>query len=906
MNSSISNWCKLLPVIAILLSPLGTTAQRAIIDTNTLRQWIRVADGGISDDGKYCYYYTDIGLNHGREGSSRYTLKTIDGKVIYTAIGRARFIQTRGFTSNGQALLHHGDTLLKLSLPSGRIDRIKDIRQVTVVNDKIICIKRDSSFQILDQNSRLLVSLKQVIEFQFIDAENLLVIGKNNTGIRQLFAIRLSDSVKLRDLGAYTDPTDFKTDTLHHQLLFVTDRLEHPVIGCVNYLSAKTRSTPIAVPTGMRFEKLHSVSSDGNQVCVIFSKVSTSQKERITNKRLLLYSYLNVDLPTAAEYLVEKSPRTAFSVDLENDEQIQITNAEETLEQYVGNFAVVSDADLNQGKAGYIKHLYLVDLRKRKKSKLDAAHAFFSSAGMYLLTTDRSGSKLSLRNLATGKSYSVNIRLRDHEDFRRKETVLSSEHFGWLKADQGFLLSDNFDIWQIDPTGDREPLNLTGDYGHDHQIRFSIESINPSLPLPYRWPSERFSPGETIVLNGFGIRSKDNGYYTIKLGQQQQPRLLMMGPWLSYRTDRQNLAECGEPIRKAKNAEVWLVARMNSSHSMNYEATSDFKTFIPVTTNYPERSYNWLTSELLEWKGPDAAPAQGILYKPQNFDPTKRYPVIVFCYERLSDRFHSFLQPELSNGDINIPWFVSRGYLVFTPDIRYTPGYPMTSALRSIDLAVDYISKLPYVDSMRLGLQGHSFGALETNYIITHSSRFAAACTASGIVDWVSDYGTIRMDGSETKQSFYEEGGQNRTFSTPWQRPDLFLLNSSVLSLHRVTTPLLIMHGARDGACDPQQAIQLFTDLRRLGKRAWLLMYQNEGHILGDPQNKLDYTLRMEQFFDHYLKGQPAPLWMTRDATQNLEFDENIKTPGNGLITEKEQGKIDSLKNRLPINISIQ
>ncbi|GGB24038.1 hypothetical protein GCM10011511_54930 [Puia dinghuensis] len=323
---------------------------------------------------------------------------------------------------------------------------------------------------------------------------------------------------------------------------------------------------------------------------------------------------------------------------------------------------------------------------------------------------------------------------------------------------------------------------------------------------------------------------------------------------------------------------------MTAEQSMNLFLTTDFSHYTRISNIFPERNFNWLTTELVTWKTFDGTIDQGILYKPENFDPHKKYPMLIHYYERKSDNLHNFIRPEPSNSELNIPFFVSHGYLVFTPDIHYKVGRPGKSAYNAIVSGALYLASRSYVDDKKMGLQGFSFGGFETNYVITHSHLFAAAMSVSGMSDFISAYGSIIYDGTSRQRQY--ELYRDRMGTTPWQRPDLYIENSPVLRADKVTTPLLMMANTEDANVPVQQGIEFFTALRRLGKKVWMLQYDGENHNLAGQLAKKDLTERMFQFFNYYLKGEPAPKWMTKGIPAalkgidtGLEFDTSGSKP---------------------------
>jgi dipeptidyl aminopeptidase/acylaminoacyl peptidase len=245
------------------------------------------------------------------------------------------------------------------------------------------------------------------------------------------------------------------------------------------------------------------------------------------------------------------------------------------------------------------------------------------------------------------------------------------------------------------------------------------------------------------------------------------------------------------------------------------------------------------------------------------------------------------------------------------PDIYFKTGEVGENALTYVTAAAKYLSELPFVDNSRMGIQGCSFGGYLTNYLTTHTEMFSAACSASGISNFISGYGSLAEDGSSL-QAMYEQT-YFRMKATPWERPDWYIKNSPIFYLHKVSTPLLIMHTNPDGVCPFEQAIELFTGLRRLGKKAWMLEYTNGGNHGLFGKAEVDFSIRMQQFFDHYLKQKATPDWMikiipagTKRIGMSLELDtKNATLPEGGVLTPEEKEKADALQNRLPITIKI-
>src|SRR5581483_185656 len=271
---------------------------------------------------------------------------------------------------------------------------------------------------------------------------------------------------------------------------------------------------------------------------------------------------------------------------------------------------------------------------------------------------------------------------------------------------------------------------------------------------------------------------------------------------------------------------------------------------------------------------------EGILYRPEDFDPARRYPIIFYYYERMSDGLHNYLMPGFCEGKMNIPWFVSRGYLVFCPDIYYIRGDPGAGIYDCVVSAAKMMGERPWVDRHRMGIQGHSFGGYETNYLVTSTNSFAAAASAAGVTDLISMSGDAGF--ATNAGQYVVEFGLFRMKVPLWKDPAAYISNSPVFQADKVVTPLLIMQNKGDDAVPWGQGVEFFTALRRLGKPVWMLQYDHQGHRLYG-RSVIDYTIRLTQFFDHYLKGGPEPRWMSAGVPARWKgIDDGLELMGDG------------------------
>jgi dipeptidyl aminopeptidase/acylaminoacyl peptidase len=316
-------------------------------------------------------------------------------------------------------------------------------------------------------------------------------------------------------------------------------------------------------------------------------------------------------------------------------------------------------------------------------------------------------------------------------------------------------------------------------------------------------------------------------------------------------------------VRKAEKGDVYIYTRSTFQEFPDiWVANEDFADARKVTNANPQQDeYLWGSAELVEWFSNDGIPLQGILYKPEGFDPEKEYPMMVYFYERSSDGLHSYTVPAPGGSSINRSFYVSRGYLLFVPDIPYMIGYPGESALDAVVPGVLALVDEGFVDRKHIGVQGHSWGGYQIAYMVTRTNLFTAAEAGAPVANMVSAYGGIRW-GTGMSRMFQYERTQSRIGGSLWDKPLRFIENSPIFTADKINTPILMMHNDEDTAVPWEQGIEFFVALRRLGKPVWLLNYNGEPHGLRKTQNQKDWATRMQQFFDHYLMDAPAPVWM--------------------------------------------
>lgn len=418
---------------------------------------------------------------------------------------------------------------------------------------------------------------------------------------------------------------------------------------------------------------------------------------------------------------------------------------------------------------------------------------------------------------------------------------------GWSADGRFVLLRDRYDIWKIAPDGSSAE-NLTK-IGRKLGIRFTI--VQPRSAED-RTKERGIDLTQPLLLAAVNLSTYDTGFYRLEPGGT--PQLLLMGA-RAY----------GTPL-KARHADVYLLTVQTFSEYPDYYVTTpDFHELKRVTDINPQvKDYNWGRAELLSYSSADGDKLSAILIKPENFDPRKKYPLIVYIYERLSENLHQFRIPDVTRGQvINPTFYASNGYLVLMPDISYKVGAPGPSALKCVLPAVQAVVDKGYVDENAIGINGQSWGGYQIAYMITQTQRFKAAVAGAPVSNMFSAYDGIRW-GTGLPRQFQYERSQSRIGATPWEAPLRFVENSPIFAADRVQTPLLMIHNDQDDAVPWYQGIEYYLALRRLGKEVYLLNYNGQPHNLTNKNAARDFSVRMFQFFEHHLKGQPAPRWMEK------------------------------------------
>ncbi|MEO3402810.1 prolyl oligopeptidase family serine peptidase [Mucilaginibacter sp. CAU 1740] len=854
----------LLILLALCLYGKGQQPAKPAVTESIFDHWNQLQGQGISNDGKYVWY------RYGPVGNKNWLCIRAVGKGFNKKIANGDQAQ---FSKDSKYCFYQTsqDSLFLLNLKTGisqYINKVNSFQLAERMERTYLLYSHGTegrSLTVKDLKTGLSKTLDSVSQYHLFPENQGLVYANN----RQLLQFDFEDfdtkiltsteNISNIAINAQANKVGFLTGGEHHkQLHFVALNDQRPIeetavlnLPADYYLSDfPLRFTP-----------------DGSKLFFRIQKDDV-KKEKTYNGAPDVWAFN--DKFIQPEQLQQDEGRSLLAVyDISKQKLLQLDNAQQSayLLGKASNQWMLMTENYGLGEAHWNPsqrlRLYLSNLNTGKQDTIASKYAGMANFQLspderYVVYYDRNDNHYYSYEIASHRTYSQiskGLPFPLFQDELNYPLIFGSP--GWLNGK--LLLYDEYDLWLVDPTGQQSPKNITKGYGRKNNTVLRLMGNQPI-----------YKNGDKVILLALNKENKDNGFFQITLNSNAEPIELSMGPYFYHMKDMflgfMN-SESAAPL-KAKNANVYLVGRQSAEQSLNLYVTKDFKRFEKFTDIQPERNVNWLTTELIKFPMGNDETGEGVLFKPESFDPSKKYPIIFHYYDEYrSNELHMYKAPHYTGANIDIPTYVSNGYLVFLSNLKIEAQNTAESITRTVVSAANYLKQYPFVDSSKMGLQGHSYGGYATNSIITHSKLFAAACEANGPVDFVSYYNGL-FDNERTSHSTFEDGWGGLK-ATLWERPDLYIKNSPIFQLNEVTTPLLIIHNKEDFRVPFSQGIELYMGMRRLQKPCWLLQYDGQGHTTLNGSE--DMTRRMQQFFDHYLKGKPAPVWMTKGIPAKLQ-----------------------------------
>lgn len=878
---------------------------KSIVDTNAINNWPKLgAFKLLSNNGEYFAY----AIHKIPTGKNSLIVKSTANKWERCFILPQEVSIFAFFSGDGKSFIfRNGDSLHTIVLGEKSIESTQYgvlWKWPESTEGEWMAFKRSKSDSLVFYNFKTgLEKAYAFIDDCLFDRSGTVALLKNGKG-----SIYWLDLSNLKLAKVWSDSVtwnkklllnDFHFDKSGNQVSFIVQGIDintHPS-SVWYYKPEMSQAIELVSNKNLRKDSVFSIggtptfSQNGKYIFFRLIPSIVKKEKRIEIPQLSIWGYRDKIIQPAQIFQELYEPKSYMAVvSTENGSVLRIEMENEWMvtapHNVTGNYIVLTThTDVTDYWWNFSENpsFYLISLDDGTRKLINVKKASytmnifsFSPNGKYLVYYDHHKDAYFSLHLISGRLVNISksipvILYRQYINQVEKTPV--SAIAGWEGNDSSLIVYDNYDIWLIDPMGVKQPVNITVGYGFKKKIIFRLVygpgQIGDETYQIYNYKDQ-------LLLTSFDPKNKYNGLYQVSIYRRNEPELLTMGPFTLYRVYSQkphyySFSDGMLPL-KALKTNAWVIRRETEQEAPNYYFTRDFKKYIKVTDLKPQQNYNWLSAELVTWRQTDGTITQGILYKPEDFDRKKKYPVIFNYYEQLSHRLYEFPNPTLMSDNINIPWFVSRGYLVFTPDIHYSnasiSGRTVGEcAYNSIVSGARHLMKLPFVDGHRMAIQGHSFGGLETNFIVAHTKLFAAAMEAAGSSDPISAYLTLNYFTSPNEIEYFNkqtgiEMGHELYGANPWQRPDLYQRNSAVLHANKVSTPLLIMHNMSDNQVQWRQGVEMYMALRRLGKKVWMLQYDNGGHGVRG-KDALDYTLRVTQFFNYYLQNAFPPIWMT-------------------------------------------
>jgi dienelactone hydrolase len=850
--------------IFFILNFIQLSAQKKLIDNSSYKSWESLQGYGLSDDGAFAWYSYGSLLT----GTSL-VIKEISGSWVYKVSNANTVVfnkSSKFFLFKRTDSLFVGSTITKavkgfpadeFGLPKG-----SNCDCFFYKKGEILILKK------LDSDEELILG---PISNYWLNADVMYFQNKDG-----LYKVELSTGRKLL-ISHLKTINDIAFDSKSTSLAYISEINGEKVV--CEYKNGEDSSRIILMSSSPNIDSVYEISDItpwyADRGGIFFIKLAQRKLPKIIDTSVVS---ANVDIwHYEDDYLQSQQvPNPDFKTSLlftvaikKGNKILQVEDERYRLVSDTKNSFVILKSNTIEYEAYWNPkqrpHYKLLNLFSEQyvdffSDSTQSPGPTLSPAESYITWKDTSSQKIICYDIKTHTTDTIGKDI--HLELKKKwEYVKGLTLVGWIADEKKVILSDYYDLWLVDPKGVQASIDLTQSYGKTNRIRFY-----PAMQID---DIQLIKENHTLLLACLDDSTKQNGFFQVRLSKKPALTQCSLNSFSIFFPGLFN-PQPPTPI-KAANKNVFVMIRQSATEAPNVTITSDFKDFRVVSDLCPQKQYNWMTATIVNWKSYDDQVLSGILYKPENFDITKKYPLIFNFYEIRSNEFGQFRAPELSGGTLDIAWYVSNGYCVFLPDIYKEQGKIGLKALLSVTSAARYlIGKYPWIDSTKLGLQGHSYGGYETNFIITRSDMFAAAQSSAGLSDLLAEFGDVGFGGGSLTS--FCEIGHMILGTTPWQGFNVYKENSPIFYADKINTPLLLQHNKGDMAVPFSQSLSLYNWLRRLKKPVWLLQYDWQDHILnGESNANLDFSIRQQQFFDYYLKGKGIPEWMIRGIPSNLK-----------------------------------
>lgn len=832
-------------MLAALLGMQMAVAQKKTIDTTAYAQWKRLGTPSLSYDGQWMMYRYS-----GDEEHLQYLVNTASGKTTtFSDMGSPEFIgqgKWMKFTRNDSTVLR----------------RLKDGHEeywtrssyfLSSDNSNTLSYNTPDKQVVVDLNTGDSTVLKDVTRCNILDGNviyikgNQLLAGPLKGKHKVLFTGPVDDYSLNRDKGTGTILSDRKLyyySLKTGQTTFLLDYRDIKVPAAYKLSEQALSITPGTKQFILDVMRAEQPAMRAQPQNTGFQLELWTWNEPVT-QRLQRRGVYDKNMMNQAKFVYNVDTKTVVELAPEMSGQL-VTPSSETFDYVIALDPAPYKVDIDY-RYNSNADLYLVNVHSGER-RLIAKDSYetpsWSPNGKFSIYYDNKNKVWEKIDLSTGKfvniSGGIGFPVND-EEWDQPGRNPAYGLAGWLDDGNTAVIYDRYDMWAVDMSGQRKPYSLTGQYGRQHKLVLRLHSAEYM---------EHMNLGKPILLRSFNEATKARGVY--KLQSLAKVEKVVENP--DYSVKISSISGDGRSCIFTKenyqiNPDVWY-------------GDIDFKKSKQLTDINPQqKDYNWGSAKVVKWKTFDGKDDEGLLYLPEGYDSSKVYPMIVDFYETHTQDLHDYIVPEYTSSTINISTYVSRGYLVFRPDVHYIIGKPGESVYNCVVSGVNALIERKIADKEAIGLQGHSFGGYEAAYLVTRTDVFKCANIGAGVVNMTYNYTAVRQNGAPSLFKFESE--QYRMGKSLWEDKEGYINNSAIFNADKIHTPIMIFHNDKDGAVPFTHGLDLFLSMRRLKRPAWLLNYKGANHTLEELPEQKDFTIRMQGFFDHYLMKKPMPRWMS-------------------------------------------
>ncbi|UFH36532.1 alpha/beta hydrolase family protein [Flavobacterium acetivorans] len=830
--------------------------------------WAKLGPQELSDNGQWVSY----NLSYESHQDTLFVRDTHTLKTYALAKGKnGKFSKDDFFTYFAAP-----DTLNVLDLKKDKVKIFSHVKDYLFANDDRFLIltidyQKERKIVICKTNGQILKSIDSVLSFSLNPDKTIMgIVTKSKKGIvaelvfmqehfRHLKMVESQDenfekitwSKKAKALSFYgismTDP--IPNITLYH---YTIDQKKLAVFDSsrADFPKAMQLSNDIAPLT---------LSDDGNRV---FMKVSKNEAVLTVTDTAMVWNTTDPLL-----YPERKQMKNTIFYSVwwpKSNRYLQITDAALSRMMLNGNQSVAllfdSETHHPQFKDNKDVTSWLLDLDTghkqlflKKHPSLDNPILASPSGGYFSYFKDSNWWVYNIAQ-ATHTNVTQNRTAFSHHPYVVQEDAQPFGLASWSTNDKSLLVYDQFDLWEITPNGSTAQ-RLTSGKEDNLVYRIALrEQVQRIAPNYSGMTSACFNLDKNLILkvhstdytaSGYSLWQRTKGLQSLVFEKKKMDNLI---------------------TSKKGNTYVYREETFEHSPALVFKSDAKAVPKLICKSNSQQQKYLWSKAQSISYINSTGTPLLGVLFYPADYDPHKKYPMVVHIYQKQSQELHQYVNPSLHNSaGFNVRNLVAQGYFVLYPDIVYHQGQPGKSAMDCVLAAVDQSLLTASISPEHIGLIGHSFGGYETNFIISHNNRFAAAVAGAGVADLTSFY--LQINGVTGKANYWRfEFQQFRMGTSLFENKQGYLNNSPILDAANVNTPLLSWSGDSDPQVHYLQTVHFFMALRRMQKPSTMLLYPNEGHALEQRKNQQHLTQHIEKWFDHYLKK---------------EVSENLKSPPN-------------------------